>query len=84
MVYVDQILHIYLLKHCQSTDMQNGDAALQSIILAGRGILVKILITLEILRTYTFLKLAGKMTKKRKRKEKKIQRKKLVTPGFET
>ena len=41
--------------------MQNGDDALPSIILAGRGVLVKMLITLEsskyfdqLLHTYTF------------------------------
>ena len=55
--------------------MQNSDEALSIIIFAGRSILVKMLITLElhhtydqILHTYTFFfKLAGKMTKKRKK-----------------
>ena len=37
----------YLFYHCPATGMQNGDAALQSIIFAGQGILVKMLITLE-------------------------------------
>ena len=54
--------------------MQNADEALLSIILAGQGLLVKMLITFEphniffdqILHTYTFLKLAGKMTKTKK------------------
>ena len=53
--------------------MQNGDEAMPSINLAGRGLLVKMIITLEphhifyqILHTYTFLKLAGEMAKKRK------------------
>ena len=58
--------------------MQNGDDALPSIILAGQGLLVKMLITLEphnifyhFLILKHFLKLAGKMTKK-----------KIVTPGY--
>ena len=54
--------------------MQTGDEALLSIILAGQGILVKMLITLEpqmlvsinFCIHYTFLKLPGKMSKKRK------------------
>ena len=61
MVYLDQILHSYLLEHCPATCMQNGDEALSLIILAGRGILVKVHITLEPhhifrsnLHTYTF------------------------------
>ena len=44
MVYFDQILHTY---YCLEAGMQNGDDALSSIILAGRGILVKMLITLN-------------------------------------
>ena len=55
--------------------MQNGDEALPSIIFAGRGLLVKMLIILELHHTvwskYAYLyvlkkKLAGKMTKKSK------------------
>ena len=48
MVYLDQILHIYLFLHCLVTDMQNGDEALLSIILAYLDILVKMLIILEL------------------------------------
>ena len=55
--------------------MQNGDEALSTIILACRGLWVKILVTLEPLQMfwYTFaylyicFKLAGQMTKKRKK-----------------
>ena len=34
--------------YCPATGMQNGDVALLSIILAGRGLLVKMLITLDL------------------------------------
>ena len=49
MVYFDQILHTYYLFILTFLDacMQNGDDALSSIILAGRGILVKINIVLN-------------------------------------
>ena len=48
MVYLDQTLQTYKLLHCPATDMQNGDEASSSIIvLAGRGLLVKMLIILE-------------------------------------
>ena len=40
-------LHAYLFYHSPSTGMQNGDEALLSIILSGRGLTVKMLITLE-------------------------------------
>ena len=53
MVYLDKILHY----HCPVTGMQNGDEALLSISLAGRGLLETMLIILEphyIFRTYTF------------------------------
>ena len=41
LVYLEQILHTYLFQHCAATDMQNGD-------FAKRGILMKMLITLEL------------------------------------
>ena len=47
MVYLDQILHTYLFKQCSATGMQNSDETLPSIILAGRGLVVTMLITLE-------------------------------------
>ena len=49
MVYFDQILHTYYLFILTFSDacMQNGDDTLSSIILAGRGILVKMLIVLN-------------------------------------
>ena len=47
MVYLYQILHTYLLEHCLATCMQNGDEAMQTIILVGQGLLVKILIARE-------------------------------------
>ena len=48
MGYLDQILHTYFLKtYCPATGMQNVDEGLPSIILACRGILVKMLITIE-------------------------------------
>ena len=43
----NQSLHIYLFKYCPATGMLNGDEGLPSIILAGRGLLLKMLITLE-------------------------------------
>ena len=61
--------------------MENGDEALPSIILAGRGLLIKMLITLEQHHNYNliklcilihfFFKLAWKMIKKRHKNIKK-------------
>ena len=48
MGYLDQILRTYLFWYCPATDVQNDDEGLPSIILAGRGLLVKMLITLEL------------------------------------
>ena len=47
MVVLDQILHSYLLSHFSDTGMHNGVEDSTSIILVGRGLLVKMLITLE-------------------------------------
>ena len=49
MIYLDQILHIYTSLHCPATGtcMQNDDEASPSISSAGRGLLVKILLTIE-------------------------------------
>ena len=47
MLYCDQILHTYIFYHCLDTGLQNGDEASLSISPAGRGQLVKMLITLE-------------------------------------
>ena len=47
-LYLDQILHPYLIFfQCPDTGLQNNDEALPSIRLAGRGLFVKMLITLE-------------------------------------
>ena len=46
MVYCDKILHTYTCLHCLDTGMQNGDESSPSISPAGRGHLVKMLITL--------------------------------------
>ena len=46
MGYLDQILHTYLFCYGIAIDLQNGGEGLSSIILAGRGILVKMLINL--------------------------------------
>ena len=55
-------MHTYTFSNCLDTGMQNGDKASPSISPAGRGQLVKMLITAEsmvyfdqILLTYTFL-----------------------------
>ena len=45
--YLGKILHSYSFEYCPVTGMLNGDEGLLSINLAGRGILVKMLITLE-------------------------------------
>ena len=47
MVYLDNILHTYTFQHYPATSMQNDDEALPSIIAVDRGLLVKMLITLE-------------------------------------
>ena len=49
MVYFDKILHAYVFKHFPVTGMQNGDESSLSNILAVRALLVKMLITVEIL-----------------------------------
>ena len=40
-------------EHCPDTDMQNGDEASPSIILAGQALLMKMLITLSVTVCYT-------------------------------
>ena len=40
-------LYTYVFQHCPAIDMKKGDKSSPSIILAGRGLLVKMLITLE-------------------------------------
>ena len=47
MGYLDQILHTLLFLYCPDTLKQNGGEALPSIILAGQGLLVNMLINLE-------------------------------------
>ena len=47
MVYLYQTLQTYLIYRCPATGMQNDDKASPSIISAGQGLLVKMLITLE-------------------------------------
>ena len=47
MVYLIQILHIYIFLNCPATNIKKGDDASPSIILAGRALLVKMLITFE-------------------------------------
>ena len=47
MVYFVQILYTYVFLHCPVTGMKKDDKASPSIILAGRALLVKMLITLE-------------------------------------
>ena len=44
---VSQILHTNLFQYCSATGMQNSNQGLLSIILAGRGLLVKMLRSLE-------------------------------------
>ena len=44
MVYLNQILHTYLFLLCSDTGMQNDDESLPRIILACRGLLMKILL----------------------------------------
>ena len=48
MVYFDQSLGFYLFYYCPTTGMSNSDEASPSIILAGRALLVKMLITLDL------------------------------------
>ena len=47
MVYLVQILYTYVFYHCPATGMKKGDEASPRIILAGRALLVKMLITPE-------------------------------------
>ena len=47
MDYLVQILYNYVFQHCTATGMQNGDEASPNIILTGRVLLVKMLITLK-------------------------------------
>ena len=47
MEYLDQISHIYLFQYFPGTGMQNVDKGLPSITLAGRCLLVKMLINIE-------------------------------------
>ena len=47
MEYLVKILYTYVFYHPSATGMQKGDEASPSIILAGRALLVKMLITLE-------------------------------------
>ena len=47
MVYLVQMLYIFVLYHCPATGMKKGDEATPSIILAGRALLVKMFVTLE-------------------------------------
>ena len=47
MVHLVETLYTYVFEHCPATGMQNGDEASPSIILAGRALLVKMLIILE-------------------------------------
>ena len=58
MVYFDNILHTYACYHCLTTIIRNMVEDLLSISPAGRGQLVKILITLElhgIFRSYLYI-----------------------------
>ena len=45
-MYFGQILYVNVFYHLPPTGMQNGDEALQSIILAGQALLMKMLKTL--------------------------------------
>ena len=47
-VYLDQIGIFIRFEHCPATGMQKGDEASPSINSAGRGLLVKMLTTLEL------------------------------------
>ena len=47
MGYLVQIVHTFVFYYCPATGMQTDDEGLSSINLAGRGLLVKMLITLE-------------------------------------
>ena len=47
MVYLVQMLYTSVFEHCQATGLKKCDEASPSIILAGRALLVKMLITLE-------------------------------------
>ena len=52
MVYFVQICMHMDFEHCPATDMQNGDKASPSIILARQALLMKMLITLELRRIF--------------------------------
>ena len=56
MGYLGQILHTYVIQYCVATGMQNSDEGLPSIILARRGILVKMLILNSWTAWYIFIK----------------------------
>ena len=45
MVYLVQILYIYVFKHCPATGMKKDEEASPCIILAGQALLVKMFIT---------------------------------------
>ena len=47
MVYFVQIFYTTVFLHCLASGMQNGDEASPSNILAGRALVTKMLITLE-------------------------------------
>ena len=47
MVYFVKILNTHIFYNCTDTGVKKGDEASPSIILAGRALLVKMLITLE-------------------------------------
>ena len=80
------MLHTCLFEHYLATGMQNGDEFLLSIISAGRGILVKMLITLEphhiFGSNFAFIYIFEIGWENDKEKTKNIKKKILVTPGF--
>ena len=47
MVHLVRIFNTNVFQYCPATGMQNGDEASPSIILVGRALLMKLLITLE-------------------------------------
>ena len=56
-IFGSNVTYLFILILCSHPGMQNGDEGLPSIVLSGRGRLVKMLITLElhqILHTTTF------------------------------
>ena len=46
-IYLDQVLHTYIFKHCPATGMQNGVKASLDISSAGQGRLGELLISFE-------------------------------------